>query len=245
MMSSASWAGVDAAPAGRLDACVPATRRGAPALRRVLLAGALVLGVMAWQGRHAPLRLLGDALVHEDALRPADVAVVSMASPREAALDAAKLARRGLVREIWVPRWRADAVDRRLDALGVRVARPHDVVRAVLARAGVPASAVVLLDEPIDGLESEMASVGAALRARPGLRVLVLTSRTHTARARLLLREVFAPAARIRMRAPHGDRFSSLSWWRERGTARDVLLEYAKCARLLLSGPSPSPRNSK
>jgi hypothetical protein len=203
--------------------------------------GAVVLAVAAWEARTAPLRWLGAALVHEDAFVPSDVAVVSMASAREAALDAAKLHRRGLVREIWIPRWSADVVDRRLAALGVYVPCPHEVARTVLERAGVPPSAIVTLDEPVVGLESEMASVGGALRAHPELRVLVLTARTHTARARVLLRDVFAPGARVRVHAPHTDRFAPDGWWRDRSAIREVALEFLKWVQLIASGPSMKP----
>jgi uncharacterized SAM-binding protein YcdF (DUF218 family) len=226
---------------GAVDGPARAFRARVRALRVTIAAAAIVLAAAAWSARTVPLRWLGGALVHEDAIVATDVAVVSMASAREAALDAAKLQRRGLVREIWIPRWRADRVDRRVDALGVHVPRPHDVARSILARAGVPSSAIVTLDEPITGLESEMASVGRALRARPGLRVLVLTARTHTARARMLLRDWFAPAARVSVHAPHGDGFAADAWWRDRSASREVALESLKWARLLASGPSMNP----
>jgi hypothetical protein len=223
---------------------VPARERrriAVSGLRLGVTAGAVVLAIAAWELRTAPLRWLGAALVHEDPLIPTEVAVVSMASAREAALDAAKLHRRGVVREIWIPLWRVDVVDERLAALGVHVPRPHEVARTVLERAGVPSSAIVVLDDPVTGLESEMASVGRALQIRPRLGVLVLTARTHTARARLLLREVFAPAAHVRVHAPHTDRFAPDAWWRDRSASRDVALESLKWVRLLVGGPSMSP----
>jgi uncharacterized SAM-binding protein YcdF (DUF218 family) len=219
---------------------VPSRRRRRTALgglRVALAAAAVIVAAAAWEGRRAPLRWLGAALVHEDALLPTDVVVVSLASVREGALDAAKLHRRGMVREIWVPRWHVDGVDRRLDALGVHVPRPHEIARTVIERAGVPSSAVVVLEDPVTGLESEMASVGRALRARPGLRALVLTSRTHTARARALLRERFAPAARVRVHAPHADRFAPDAWWGDRSAIRAVALEALKWVGLVLSVP--------
>ncbi len=213
-------------------------RTRASVTRRALLAAGLALAVTAWQARTVPLRALGAALVHEDGVaQAADVAVVSMAGPRGAALEAAKLYRRGLVREVWVPRWREEPVDRRVDALGVRVPRHHQVARAILERAGVPSSAIVELDEPVSGLESEMAAVGRALRARPTVQPIVLPPRSHTARARFLLGEIYAPASRVRVHAPRTDRFAPEAWWRDRSSIREVLLEYLKWASLLTSGP--------
>ena len=91
-------------------------------------------------------------------------AVVSMASPRGSALDAAKLYRRGLVHRVWITPWIDEPADRKVDALGLRVPRHHEVARSILVKAGVPASAIRMLDRPVNGLEGEMAVVGRALR---------------------------------------------------------------------------------
>ena len=204
-----------------------------------LLVVALAVAGASWRHRAAPLERLGAALMAEDPVgRGADVAVVSMASPRGAALDAAKLYRRGLVREIWIPRWRDEPADRRVEALGVHAPRQHEVARQILERAGVPAASIELLDEPVDGLDGEMATVGAALRRRPTIHPIVLTARTHTARARLLLREVYAPAAQALVRGAHADPFAPATWWRSRAAVREVALEYAKWIALLTRGPS-------
>jgi len=230
-----------------VDASIPARalrpQRGARVVRAtmaiVLGGAAFVLGDAAWRHRTVPLERLGTALMVQDRIeRPADVAVVSMASPRAAALDAAKLYRRGLVREIWVPRWSDEPADRRVEALGVHPPRHHEVARSILLRAGVPAASIVLLDEPVDGLDGEMAVVGAALRRRPTLHPIVLTARSHTARARLLLRDVYAPAAGALVRGAHADPFTPDGWWRRRPMVREVALEYAKWAALLTRGPS-------
>jgi uncharacterized SAM-binding protein YcdF (DUF218 family) len=198
--------------------------------------GAVLLA--AWNARTAPLRVLGNALVSEDALLHAgDVAVVSMAGPQAAALDAAKLYRRGLVREIWIPRWHDEPVDRRVDALGIHVPRQHQVAQAILEQAGVPRLAIVQLEDPVSGLESEMAAVGGILRVRPDIRPIVVTQRSHTARARLLLRDVYAPASATQVHAPHADRFAPDAWWKHRGSVREVLLESLKWIQLLVRGP--------
>jgi hypothetical protein len=222
--------GYAAAPAGAWR------RLTAHGLRAAVIALAFAAGVAAWQRRAVPLQYLGAALVAHDGALPSDIAIVSMASPSAGALDAAKLYRRGVVGEVWVPRWHDEPVDRRVEALGIHAPRPHEIARDILERGGVPASSIVYLDEPVGGLDGEMAVVGAALRRRPTLRPIVLTARTHTARARLLLREIYAPAARARVRSPHSDRFSTTSWWRDRGAVREVALEYAKWIALLTRG---------
>jgi len=225
--------------ADRTAPSAPDAARSRPRVLGVLLAGlGILIAVAGWHERVAPLRWLGAALVHEDPVRPSDVAIVSVASARGAALDAAKLYRRGLVREVWVTSWVADRVDRRLDERGLGTPPTHEVSRRILEGSGVPASRIVVLDPPVDGLESEMAVVGAALRARPGTRSIVLTARSHTARARSLLRDVYAPAAGARVRAPKTDEFRPGAWWRDHGSMRELTLECLKWVKLLATGAS-------
>ena len=212
--------------------------RGAPSVVWLaVVLGVVLLAGFAWRERTVPLRRLASALVHEEPIEPADVAVVSMASPRGSALDAAKLYRRGLVHRVWITPWIDEPADRRVDALGLRVPRHHEVARSILVKAGVPASAISMLDRPVNGLEGEMAVVGRALRDRPGTRAIVVTQRSHTARASLLLRQAYAPAAHVSVRSAHVDRFHPDGWWRERGATREVLLETLKWAVLLTRGP--------
>jgi uncharacterized SAM-binding protein YcdF (DUF218 family) len=243
-LTTTTFADAGALPAPPHHRADPATTRDRRAIawRRTLHVGligmGLALALIGWTRRTLPLRLIGAALVHEDPLgRDADVAVVSMANPRGAALEAAKLHRRGVVREVWIPRWRDERADRRVEAIGVRVPRHHEVARAILERAGVPSSAIVELADPVRGLEGEMAAIGRVLRAQPGMRPVVITQRSHTARARLLLRDVYAPAALARVRAVHSDPFAPDGWWRRRDTTREALLEVAKWATLLVHGP--------
>lgn len=228
------------APAERVAGPTRAVDRRRPRVLLLAVTG-VALGIAVWQERTVPLHWLGAALVHEDPVRPADVVIVSVASMRGAALDAAKLYRRGLVREVWVPRWATIPIDRRLDKRGLGTLPLHEVARRILEGSGVPASHIVILDHPVDGLESEMAVVGAALGARPVTRPILLTARSHTARARHLLQVVYAPAAGVRIRAPHTDEFTPTGWWRDHGSTRELVLEYLKWFKLLTAGPSLHP----
>ena len=138
-----------------------AVERCAPSAMRlgVLLAVALLIG-FAWRERTAPLRRLAQALVREEPHRAGRRRRRVDGEPRGAALDAAKLYRRGLVRQVWITPWQDEPADRRVDALGIRVPRHHEVARSILEKAGVPAFAIRLLDQPVNGLDGEMAVVG-------------------------------------------------------------------------------------
>jgi hypothetical protein len=57
--------------------------------------------------------------------------------------------------------------------------------------------------------------------------MLYVTSRSHTARAAWHLRRE-APGTRWLVRAPRTDDFDVDSWWRRRGSTREVMTEYLR-----------------
>ncbi len=208
------------------------SRRGASAALALLV---VVLSLAAlWGARRTVLGMIGTALVTEDPLRPADVAVVSIAGVRAGALEAARLYRAGLAGRVIVSRWQDEPLDATLRTLGVPHLVPHELARAILERAGVPPHAVRVLDEPVDGTESEVAAVSRVVwREQPGS-VLFLTARSHSARARWLLDRTLPGRVPVAVRSAPGDGFQPAAWWRSREDARELVMEYLRWAHAVL-----------
>jgi len=201
--------------------------------RRKLYAFLAALGLLgltgaAWSERVTLLRKMGTAIVHEDVLGPADVVVVSNAAVRAGALEAAGLFRAGLARAVVIPTWPDEPLDDDLRRLGVPVLGPTRLARTILARRGVPARAVTMLPEPVDGTGAETAAVARFVRARGVRSVLFLTARSHTARARWLLARRLPAGVRSAVRSPRRDPFDPQRWWCDHGASREVAFEYLR-----------------
>src|SRR6185295_3523058 len=153
----------------------------------LLIVAVTALLMTAWLARRPLLTTIGAALVAEDPPAAADLVVVSTAAARADALEAARLYRSGGARTIVVPNWIGDSLDDVIIGLGVPYLRTTDLVVAILTRSGVPRDAIVVLPEPIDGLNAEVAQVVAYVRHASGT-LRFVTERTHTRRARWLLR---------------------------------------------------------
>jgi uncharacterized SAM-binding protein YcdF (DUF218 family) len=174
------------------------------------------------------LAAIASPLTVEDPVAPVDVIVVSMAAARADAFEAAALYQAGTSRRLLLPYWQPDPLDVELQRMGVPYLPVTELVQAILERSGVPHDAIEVLTEPIDGLNAEVAAVGAALRPRPPRSLLYLTARSHTRRARWLLGRVLPRETTIRVRGPRRDAFDPATWWHTRGTGREVAMEYMR-----------------
>jgi uncharacterized SAM-binding protein YcdF (DUF218 family) len=181
-----------------------------------------------WLARRHALAWVGSVLVAEDPPTAADVVVLSEASVVPGALEAAKLYASGSVHTVLVPNWVGRRFERQVRALGIVYPTATELARAVLERRGVPAEAIVTFGADIDGTNSEVAMLGRYVAAHHPASVLYLTARSHTARARWLLRRALPPGTRVAVRSPEGDPFRPEGWWRDRGQTREVAAEYAR-----------------
>jgi uncharacterized SAM-binding protein YcdF (DUF218 family) len=197
--------------------------------RRVLTGVLIGLGILAAGAvlAHQPLlRMVGAALVVEDALQRADaIVVVAGGTPsREAA--AAALFRAGWAPRVIVSNDFTPARVRELIALGIRPLDLHGESRRALERYGVPAAAIVALEEPVRITEAELRVVHQVAVAQGYRRLILLTSPFHTRRVRLIWsREARGDVDGLVVSAP-GDPFPVDDWWRRRRVAEAVLHEY-------------------
>ncbi|HET8533062.1 MAG TPA: YdcF family protein, partial [Methylomirabilota bacterium] len=156
--------------------------------RPLLTAVLIVLAVLAMVAvAHRPLlRAAGRALVVDEPSRPGDaIVVVAGGTPgreaRAAALFQAGGAPQVLVSRQFVPK----RVQTLLD-LGIRSLDFQGESVAALEKFGVPRSAIVTLDEPVEITETELRRVVAAAKARGWRRVTLVTSAFHARRVRLI-----------------------------------------------------------
>jgi uncharacterized SAM-binding protein YcdF (DUF218 family) len=206
-------------------------RRSLWARHPVVIAVVLVLTITAgagWYARHALLIKVAAILVVEDPLEPAEMLVVSNAINQAAALEAAHLYRDGISSQIVVLTGISTPLDDEVRKLGIPSPGPTELVRAILERSGVPATAITVLADPVDGTEAEIAAVVAFARQRMPESLLFIASRSHTARVRWLLRRGLASQTRFSVRSSRFDSFVVASWWQTRDQSREVMSEYLR-----------------
>ncbi len=207
-----------------------------------ILFGVLVL---AWQGRTRALTAVGGALTVEDPLQPVEVVVASLAAARADTLEVAKLYRDGIARRVVVARWQTETLDDEMRRLDVPWLPVTELAVAMLEKSGVPKAAIHVLPDPIDGLNTEVASVAAFVRRESPKSLLFVTARSHTRRARWLLERQLPADLALSVRAPAIDGFDPRAWWHSREAGREVAMEYLRWANTFglhdLWGAPPPP----
>jgi hypothetical protein len=90
----------------------------------------------------------------------------------------------------------------------------------------VPADAIRVLQPSILNTADELAAVSAALGDVRESSVIIVTSKVHTRRVRILWHRIAAGRGRALVRAASDDPFEPGRWWRTSGDALDVVREF-------------------
>lgn len=96
----------------------------------------------------------------------------------------------------------------------------------VLMHEGVPAAAIRVLQPPIIDTADEIAAISTAMAEEKLSTVIIVTSKVHTRRVRILWHHLAAGRGRAIIRAASDDPFEPGHWWRTTGDALDVVREF-------------------
>jgi uncharacterized SAM-binding protein YcdF (DUF218 family) len=193
---------------------------------RVLAAGALILAVSLWAGRGWVLRPIGRFLVVEDALIHTHAAVVFGGHVPFRAMEAGRLFQQGWVDEVWLTQGAVFSDDRALEAYGISRPKEYEYSRAVLERMGVPPACIRVLPGHNANTAEEVQSVARAARDAGRGPVLVVTSKYHARRVRVIWKALVGDAQPVLIRYTRDDPFDPDTWWRATGTSKRVLYEW-------------------
>ncbi len=197
-----------------------------------LLAAALV--VLAAAAHRPALRLIGRALVVEDALAPADAVVIVAGGIPTREATAAEIYRQGWAPLVLLSNHFTPNRVRELIALGVRRLDHQGESRLVLEKHGVPADAIVALSIPVKTTETELRLVAEAARARGWRRVILVTSPHHSRRVKLVWTRETSAGIEGLVALVKEDDVPGDGWWRNRRRAEAVLHEYLGLAAIYL-----------
>jgi uncharacterized SAM-binding protein YcdF (DUF218 family) len=176
----------------------------------LVLAGVVFFGVGRWLVVEGPL------------VKATAIVVLSGAMPLRA-VEAAKLYRQGYAPEIWLTH--STEPGETLEGMGIPFSGEDHYNRLVLIHEGVPPEAIHVLEPRIVNTADEIKAVAAALAREKGGAVILVTTKAHTRRVRLLWRTLVPGQGRAIVRAASGDSFDPRHWWRTTSDALDVVRE--------------------
>jgi uncharacterized SAM-binding protein YcdF (DUF218 family) len=154
---------------------------------------------------------VGDWLVSEDPLQKGQfIAVLSGGMPFRA-LEAARLYHAGYAPKVLLthPSEPAQA----MEALGIPYLSEDDYDSQILIHEGVPKDAIAILSPPIRNTADEMAAISGSLPRRADQTVIIVTSRVHTRRSRILWHRLHQGPGRALIHSVSDDPFNPRRWW--------------------------------
>ena len=167
---------------------------------------------------------MGRWLVVEDPLEKAQAIVVLSGRMPLRALEAAKLYRDGCAPKIWLTHSTEPGAT--LGAMGISYSGEEAYNVQVLKHEGVPADAIQVLEPPIVNTADELEAVSAALTQEKNKTIIIVTSKVHTRRVRILWHRIAKGRGQAIVRAASDDPFVPGRWWRTTGDALDVVREF-------------------
>jgi uncharacterized SAM-binding protein YcdF (DUF218 family) len=171
------------------------------------------------------LSRLGTFLVVQDPLEKADAIFVLGGTRFERPLEAVDLYNEGWAPRIMLFRMVKDFGEVELLNRGFDFPLESDVQADALRRMGVPPGAIVVMGER-DNTKEEAQEIRDQVSANRWSRVIIVTSRQHTRRARLVAsRKLAGTGVKVIMRASRYDRTDPVYWWRDRPTLRFTIFE--------------------
>jgi uncharacterized SAM-binding protein YcdF (DUF218 family) len=163
---------------------------------------------------------IGKWLVREDPLQQATAIAVLSGNIPTRALEAAALYHEGYAQEIWLTH--PDSHDGALKALGISYPGEDAFNIRVLRRAGVPAKAIHVLDQPIVNTAEELDAIGAELTIRGGSKVIIVTNKSHTRRVHILWTKYSGTRGQAIVHGISDDDYVANHWWRDPGSMSQV-----------------------
>jgi uncharacterized SAM-binding protein YcdF (DUF218 family) len=139
------------------------------------------------------------------------------------AREAARLYNAGYAPQVWLTRAVEPAAS--LQEMHIAYIGEDFFNSQVLMREGVPSNAIRVLEQPINNTADEIVAVAAELERERGGAVIIVTTKAHTRRVRVLWKELSGGRGRAMVRAASTDTFEPGHWWRSTGDSLDVLRE--------------------
>ena len=137
----------------------------------------------------------------------------------------------GFVPRIWISRPEREKYLVQLDSIGVPYPRQEEISRAVLLKKGVPDDRIEVIGDGMISTIAEARFVAGFLKKQPEIHsLLLITSRFHVRRAQAIFDRIVGSAFPVHIMtvgSPY-DGFIADQWWRDRDSAREVLLETGK-----------------
>jgi len=191
----------------------------------ILLAGGCVGGLL----------YVGRWLVVEDPLEPAHAIVVLSGHLPSRAMEAARIYQGNFAAQVWVSLPISPAAQ--LERMHIAFIGEDFYNQKVLMAQGVPPDAIRIFEDPAANTEEEVDEIARDCRRDNAHVVIIVTSKPHTRRVRLIWNRRVGNDPRAIVRYVSDDSYDPAHWWRSTSDALDVVREVLGVANAVAGFP--------
>jgi uncharacterized SAM-binding protein YcdF (DUF218 family) len=179
---------------------------------------------------HSPILIqLGKYLVVQHPPAKSDLIVCLAGGDVERGVASADLFARGLAPRVFIAREPIPDGLETLKQKGIAYPESIDLVTMIFRGLGVPESAVIRSDQPVESTFEEAKRVAALIKDKEYRSLILVTSPTHSRRAWLIFRKAIPDEDfRITVMPTPYSKFRVEDWWKTRRYVREVIMEYQK-----------------
>jgi uncharacterized SAM-binding protein YcdF (DUF218 family) len=203
-------------------------------VQRWVLSLSIVIAVLACLVLFALLSV-GRWLVYQDPLQQAHTIVVLSGHLPDRATEAARIYKQSYAPQVWVSLPVSPAPV--LQEMHIAYVGEDFYNQKVLMAQGVPADAIRILMDPSANTEQEVDEIARDLRRDDAHAVIIVTSKPHTRRVRMIWDKRVGSDPRAIVRYVSDDPFDPAHWWRSTTDALDVVRETLGIANVLAGFP--------
>ncbi len=187
---------------------------------------------------HDPiLTQLGKYLVVQHPATKSDLIVCLAGGDVERGLASADLFAKGMAPRIFVAREPIPDGLETLKQKGIAYPESVDLVVMIFKGLGVPETAVMRGDQPVQSTFEEAERVAALVKEKKYRSLILVTSPSHSRRTWLTFRKAIADKdVRIAVMPTPYSKFRAEDWWKKRSYVHEVIMEYQKLIYYTLQG---------
>lgn len=193
-----------------------------------LLVASIAVIATAYAERRPLLTELGRFLIVADPPQAADAIVVLSGSIPDRILEAVDLYQAHFAPRIILTQDTGLPGIEELHARGASLPGNHEQNLSVAHQLGVPPAALTVLPPTVGSTFAEAQTVIPYLRAQHFRSILLVTSKAHARRARLIFRTLAAGDPAVAICPSPYDPFAAETWWQRREFVRRLIIEYGK-----------------
>ena len=180
---------------------------------------------------------MGHLMVVDASPTAAEVGLV-LAGDYSRAIYAADLFYQDFIKkEIWITKPHRERMLVQLDSFGIPYPLQEEVSLAILLKKGVPRDKIKIVGHGLQSTLEEARFIAQFIKNKPAIKsILIITTKAHVRRANAIFQFALqsGPNINISVVGSPYDQFVTDQWWRDRDSARQILLELAKLALFLV-----------